>query len=112
MLLSVDRVVLGSSGRLVLLGSWNAIFDSKLDWVWRSGSKSAGFESSLIDFMAKIDLHRFLLGHPRREMWSGQLIRLSSEVNPTWIECLLDELIQTFYLARRSLGYRSLTINW
>ena len=53
--------------RIVLVGDWNAIFDSKIDWARRDGRgldrcESSLIESSLIDFVD--------LGHPGRETWT------------------------------------------
>ena len=57
--------------RIVLMGDWNAIPDTKIDWVGRGARGSARCETSLIDFMARYDLvDRFRLDHPGREMWT------------------------------------------
>ena len=54
--------------RIVLVGDWNAILDSKIDRVGRGARGSRRFESSLIDSMARHDLvDRFYLDHSGRE---------------------------------------------
>ena len=62
---------LDDTKRLVLMGDWNAILDTKIDKVGR-GARSAGrCESSLVGFVTRHGLvDRFRLDHPGREMWT------------------------------------------
>ena len=53
------------------MGDWKAIFDPNINRVGRGSRVSGRCKSSLIDFMAHIDLvDKFRLDHPGREMWT------------------------------------------
>ena len=57
--------VLDNAKRIVLMGDWNAILDSKIDRGGRGARESRRCESSLIGFMACHDLvDRFRQDHP------------------------------------------------
>ena len=60
---------LDNSKRLVLMGDWNAILDSKVDKFGRGTSRLGRCKISLIDLMACRELiDRFRLDHPEGEM--------------------------------------------
>ena len=56
------------SKRLVLMGDWNAILDTKIDKVGRGTRRLGRCESSLMIHHDLVD--RFRLDHPGREMWT------------------------------------------
>ena len=57
--------------RLIQVGDWNAILESKIDKAGRGASGSDRCESSQIDLLAEHSLvDRFRLDHLRQEMWT------------------------------------------
>ena len=94
------RPFLSHPKRLVLMGDWNAILDSRIDKGGRGASGQAWCERSLVDFISEHDLvDRLRVDHPGREMW-------------TWTHS--GHTVQVFtYLDRvlvRRLTYRRLPI--
>ena len=63
---------LNYSGRLVLMGDWNAILNPNIDRPGRGDSAGGGmFEPSLVDFMERSDLvDRFRVDHPDEKVWT------------------------------------------
>ena len=60
---------LDDTKRLVLMGDWNAILDTKIDKGGRGARRTGRCESSLVGFVSRHDLvDRFRLDHPGREM--------------------------------------------
>ena len=88
--------------RLVLMGDWNAILDSKIDKVGRGASKLGRCESSLFGLMTRHDLvDRFRLDHPGREMWTWLDSSPSAKVG-TYFDRMLDELTLISLVVPRS----------
>ena len=62
---------LDASKRTVLVGDWNAILDPNINRAGRGASGSGRCESSLVNYLAEVDLiDRYRLDHPGREMWT------------------------------------------
>ena len=92
-----------NSKRLVLMGDWNTILDSKIDRVERGAKESKRCKSNLINFMAGYNLiNRFRLDHLGRKMWT--LLSSSPSVRTkSYLERVLEELTLILSRVPRSL---------
>ena len=83
---------LNNTKRLVLMGDWNAILDTKIDKARRGAGRLGRCESSLVDLMARHDLvDRFRLDHPGMEMWTWLDSSPSAKVG-SYLDRMLEEL--------------------
>ena len=86
---------LDASKRTVLVGDWNAILDPNIDRAGRGASGSGRCDSSLVNFLAELDLiDRYRLDHPEKEMWTWIGNSPSGQIW-SYLDRVLEELILT-----------------